>query len=233
MPGRLGVSESDEVIRISCKDIPGRNMYCDDEAYEEIRNRLKSYPAAETGIHFIDTGNYHYMSRIFTSFIDRKYDLYLLDNHNDMQRAGLGEILSCGSWALDVLEKDENLSSLYVYGPGSFEAEGEKCDVTLMGKTVSGRVYRGKGFESGDHPVYLSVDKDILDMEECVTNWDQGNLSMAELIELIHLCVAGKNLTGADICGGISETDPECTGDILSENTESDRKLLEEIRKYF
>jgi len=233
MPERIGLAKGDDCIRISCSDIQGRNMYCTDEAYHEIRGRLSANPDPEKGVHFIDTGNYHYMSRIFTSFINGKYDLYLIDNHNDMQRAGLGEILSCGSWALDVLEKDENLSSLYVYGPGKFEVEGDNCDVTVSGKVIPGRVYRGKGFECGNHPVYLSVDKDILDVKECVTNWDQGNLSLSELIELIHLNVEGKVLIGADICGGISETDPECNDDIVTGNTRSDRKLLEEIRKYF
>lgn len=233
MPGMLGLTESEECIRISCKDISGRNMYCTDEAYDEIRSRLSCYPSPYSGIHFIDTGNYHYMSRIFTSFADTKYDLILLDNHNDMQRAGFGDILSCGSWALEVLEKDENLSSLYVYGPAVFEAEGEVFDVSLNGKSISGRLYRGKGYESGAHPVYLSVDKDILDTGECITNWDQGSLTLSELTGLIDMCVGERTLMGADICGGISESDPECSEDILFKNVVSDRKLLEEIRKYF
>jgi len=233
MPGMLGLSEGDECIRISCKDISGRNMYCTDEAFDEIRKRLSLYPLPYSGIHFIDTGNYHYMSRIFTSFADTKYDLILFDNHNDMQRAGLGEILSCGSWALDVLEKDENLSTLYVYGPAVFEVEGEACDISLSGKNVTGRMYRGKGYESGDHPVYLSVDKDILGTGECITNWDQGSLTLSELTGLIDMCVGERTLMGADICGGISESDPECTGDILNSNAGSDRKIFEAIRKHF
>ena len=233
MPEMLGPSESDECIRLSCTDISGRNMYCTDEAYDEIRGRLSGYPSPYSGIHFIDTGNYHYMSRIYTSFINAKYDLILIDNHNDMQRAGLGEILSCGSWALDVLEKDENLSSLYVYGPAVYEAEGEICDTVINGKTVTGRVYRGKGYDEGTQPVYLSVDKDVLATCECVTNWDQGSLNLSELSDLIDMCVNGRRLIGADICGGISASDPGCTGDTLYENVRSDRKLLETIKKYF
>ena len=233
MPGMLGLSERDECIRVSCKDISGRNMYCTDEAYAEIRSRLSGYLYPYSGIHFIDTGNYHYMSRIFTSFADIKYDLILMDNHNDMQRAGFGDILSCGSWALDVLEKDENLSSLYVYGPAVYEAEGEICDVSVYGKSITGRLYRGKGYESGVHPVYLSVDKDILDTGECITNWDQGTLSLPELTTLIDMCLRDRVLIGADVCGGISESDPECREDILFKNVGSDRKLLEVIRKYF
>ena len=228
----LGIGGEDICRRISFTDISGRNMYCTDEAYSEIRERLSEIPVPETGIHLIDTGNYHYMSRIFTSFISEKYDLILMDNHNDMQRAGLGEILSCGSWALDVLEKDENLSSLYVYGPAVFEVQGEICDTVTGGVNVSGRVYRGKGYEEGNHPVYLSVDKDILDTGECITNWDQGSLHLNELTSLIDSKVSGRRLIGADICGGISESDPECTERVRMENVRSDRALIEVIGNY-
>ena len=215
------------------KDISGRNMYCTDDAYDEIRGRLQKLPFPERGIHFIDTGNYHYMSRIFTSFIDQKYDLILIDNHNDMQRAGLGDILSCGSWALDVLEKDDHLSSLYVYGPLVFEKEGDVCDISSGDKTVTGRHYRGLAFSEGKHPVYLSVDKDVLDVKECITNWDQGQLTLDELNLLTDKLLEEKALIGADICGGISETDPECTGDTLFDNVNSDRDILNFVRKYF
>lgn len=230
---RLEFSESDETVRISMKDISGKNMYCTDEAYDEIRSRLSGQTSPEKGLHYIDTGNYHYMSRIFSSFISEKYDLILIDNHNDMQRAGLGDILSCGSWALDVLEKDDNLSSLYVYGPAAYEVSGEECDILLGGKTVTGRVYRGRGYEEGSHPIYLSVDKDALDVTECITNWDQGNLKLEEMACLTDMLLDGKRLIGADICGGISETDPECTEEVIYDNLQSDGFLLREFRKYF
>ena len=229
----LGPDVGDNAVRISMTDIPGRNMYCSDETYEEIRSRLSEIPSPESGIHFIDTGNYHYMSRIFTSFIKEKYDLILFDNHNDMQKAGFGNMLSCGSWALEVLEKDERLSSLYVYGPKVFEAEGEECDLSLGDKVIPGMTYRGIGYEEDAHPVYLSVDKDILDVGECVTNWDQGNLSLSELEALIKTKLSGKRLIGADICGGISETGPGCGGDTIMENVRSDRVLYHVIRNLF
>ena len=230
MPGLIG-AENEEIIRISMKDISGRNMYCTDEAFEEIRGRLSEIPSPESGIHFIDTGNYHYMSRIYTSFINVKYDLILFDNHTDMQQAGFGDILSCGSWAREALDKDENLSSLFVYGPSAFEEGGAEYTLSAGGKEITGMTYRGKGYEEGSHPIYLSVDKDILDESYCVTNWDQGSLSLNELCGLIETAVAERSIIGADICGGISESDPGCTGDVLRENTSSDSKLYKTISK--
>lgn len=230
MPGLIG-AENEEVIRLSMKDISGRNMYCTDEAFAEICGRLSEISSPESGIHFIDTGNYHYMSRIYTSFINVKYDLILFDNHTDMQQAGFGDILSCGSWAREALDKDEHLSSLLVYGPSAFEEGGKDCVLSACGKDISGMVYRGKGYEEGDHPIYLSVDKDILDERYCVTNWDQGKLSLNELCGLLETATSGRHIIGADICGGISESDPGCTGDVLRENTASDFKIYKTISK--
>ena len=116
---------NDTYVRLSMKDVEGRNMYCDDEAYAAIRERLSETESPESGIHLIDTGNYHYMSRVFTSFIDEGYDLLLADHHTDMQEASFGGLLSCGSWAREVLEKDMNLRTLTVIGPEKFEPGGE------------------------------------------------------------------------------------------------------------
>ena len=231
MVQRLDPDAASSPLRISMTDIPGRNMYCSDEACEEIRSRLSKLSSPESGIHFIDTGNYHYMSRVFTSFIKEKYDLILIDNHNDMQRAGFGDILSCGSWALDVLEKDTNLGTLYVYGPAVFEKEGEERGICIKDKNVSGRLYRGMGYDGTSHPLYLSVDKDVLSQSECITNWDQGTLSADELIGLIKILTQDKKLIGADICGGISESDAGCSGNVLYENTRSDVMLYRELIK--
>lgn len=45
---------------IDCSDISGTNMYCTDDAANEIKRRLGEY--SPKGVHFIDSGNYHYMT---------------------------------------------------------------------------------------------------------------------------------------------------------------------------
>lgn len=47
--------------RIDMSDISGTDMYCSREAEQEIRNRLKPY--GPQGIHFLDNGNYHYVTK--------------------------------------------------------------------------------------------------------------------------------------------------------------------------
>ena len=216
----------DNCVRISMKDVDGRNMYCDDEAYGIIRGRISGLSDPSSGIHLIDTGNYHYMTRIFSSFISEKYDLILIDNHNDMQRAGLGDILSCGSWALDVLEKDGHLGTLTVIGPEKFEEGGDVFAVSVCGRNLSGCVYKGKNKSTERLPLYISVDKDVMGTSECVTNWDQGDLSLKELAELITKLSEGRGVIGADICGGISASDPGYDTGACEKNMSSDIELI-------
>ena len=221
----------DECVRISMKDVDGRNMYCDDEAYRIIRDRLSEYEDPASGIHLIDTGNYHYMSRIFTSFIEESYDLVLIDHHTDMQEASFGGLLSCGSWAREVLEKDEHLGTLTVIGPEKFEDGGEERCVSASGKQLTAVTYEGMNHSGGNIPLYISVDKDVMNTSECITNWDQGDLTTDELCALIESVSGGRRIIGADICGGISESDPGYDSEAASKNTVSDIGLIQVLGK--
>ena len=58
--------------------------------------------------------------------------------------------------------------------------------------------------EHVDEPVYISVDKDVLNTASAVTNWDQGSLSLASLESLLSIILRNENVIGIDVCG-------ECT----------------------
>lgn len=51
-------------------------------------------------------------------------------------------------------------------------------------------------------PIYLSIDKDVLDPEEARSNWDQGCLRVADLEAAI--AVARPRIVGSDVTGEIS-----------------------------
>ena len=211
---------SKDVQRISMRDISGTDMYLSDEARDEIIKRLDKIRDPELGIHFIDSGNYHYLSGIFTSFIKVKYDLVLIDHHTDMQETAFGNILSCGSWASEVIEKDENVRSFLLCGPVN-AGGGTHADMDVSGKNVTCMIF-GEGNSDPDIPVYISVDKDVLCEDECVTNWDQGEMTLSELSILIKKIANGRKVIGADICGGISGSDPRKNFEASKKNTASD-----------
>ena len=60
-----------EVSRVEARDIPGTNCYCDEDAMNAIRSRIAPYSSG--GIHIIDSGNYHYMTRIWLEKISEPF----------------------------------------------------------------------------------------------------------------------------------------------------------------
>lgn len=97
-------------------DIPGTNCYCDEEAKEEIRRRLEESGALRTQVHFLDSGNYHYLSLFFLEKIQVDFELLLLDNHPDMQSPSFGAITSCGGWVKEALDRLPHLKRVFLYG---------------------------------------------------------------------------------------------------------------------
>ena len=80
--------EGEQISWIDLSDISGTNCYCDEEAVEEIQKRLENF--LHTGIYFIDSGNYHYMSRIGNGRVKEPFNLLVFDNHTDMQLPAFG-----------------------------------------------------------------------------------------------------------------------------------------------
>jgi arginase family enzyme len=54
--------------------------------------------------------------------------------------------------------------------------------------------------------IWLSIDKDVLAESEALTNWDQGQMPLAALVQIIAAAGAQKRIVGADICGDFSAT---------------------------
>ena len=52
--------------------------------------------------------------------------------------------------------------------------------------------------------VWISIDKDVLDEREALTNWDQGRMPLSALLQIITAVGAHKRIVGADICGEFS-----------------------------
>jgi len=52
--------------------------------------------------------------------------------------------------------------------------------------------------------IWFSIDKDVLAEPEAVTNWDQGQMPLAAVLDTIRTLAAHKRVLGADICGEYS-----------------------------
>lgn len=256
------MSEPTESIEIiECREISGTDCYCDDTAEKKLKELIRPY--SPKGLHYIDNGNYHYLSKLWTDKIDKAFDLVVFDHHPDMQSPLFGPILSCGSWIKDTIEANPNLKNVYVIGVNeeliteemrSPYFEGGENAVTAKvhfitkqmlaeKRKISGRLNIGEIITpiadmedmaadnivsdvadipeisvdndtadiaeekqtSGDNcqknDIYISIDKDVLSENEYRTNWDQGDMSVEELLEMLELICSSRNVIGIDVCG--------------------------------
>lgn len=214
------IEENEGLKLINCSDIEGTDMYCAREAEEELGRRLSGFPL--NGIHFIDSGNYHYMTRFFTKRLSEPYNLVLFDNHNDMQPTMIPELLSCGSWAKGMIETDENLQKLVLIGPSEKVINDIKIINADKLVCVSREEMRGWSLKEKlaerladvdmSLPLYVSVDKDVMSEEYARTNWNQGEMSLGTLKDILEyifnvLKDKGGAVIAVDICGELPHKD--------------------------
>ena len=57
-------------------------------------------------------------------------------------------------------------------------------------------------------PVYISIDKDVLDRSGARTNWDQGEMPLAVMEKLLLEVFVHQQVIGVDICGECSLLEP-------------------------
>lgn len=215
---------------VEVQELPGSNCYCDGDAMETLRQKLEEFDA--DGIHFIDSGNYHYMSRIWLEKLNTPFRLVVFVNHTDMQPPAFGGLLSCGGWVAASLEELPLLKEVLLVGPDQEAFDQTEPVLQEKVRFLSRERLREMTMEekvlffeelSVDLPVYLSVDKDVLCAEDASTTWSQGDMTLEELGQFVAILLEKQDILGMDVCG---ECDPDaCEGDHL--NDLANRELLE------
>lgn len=155
--------------------LEGCYCYCSSEALAVLRRALDNITVS--GIHWIDTGDFHYLSKLWLEKIDEPFALALFDNHPDDEDDTLGSgLLSCGNW-VKTARKD---------------VHAMKADFRNTGSLPPGL------------PVYLSIDLDVLAPEWARTCWSQGDMTAAQLIGHLESIRSNHRILGVDICGGMT-----------------------------
>lgn len=215
----------DNSIYMDMSDITGTDCYCDDDAAAEIKGRIGNMPVK--AVHYIDSGNYHYVSSIWLDKITEPFTLVVFDNHPDMQPPAFGDILSCGGWIKNVLDNNGYLEKVLIIGVNrklTDELEDELKMYTGSGKAAfitrqeiadmldcsadgCEELYTDMYADAADkyvgegHKVYISLDKDVLDERIVSTNWDQGDMRLNEVSSYINAILKNNELAGMDVCG--------------------------------
>ena len=208
----------EEIFWTELSDLSGCNCYCDAEASDRIRKEIQAFTGK--GLHFIDSGNYHYMTRLWLEKLQIPFRLLVFDNHTDMQPPAFGGLLSCGGWIAASLEELPLLQEVILVGPDEeaytqVEPDLQQKVLFLSREKLSTMTAEEKeGFFnnlSEDLPLYVSVDKDVLCKGDASTTWSQGDMHLSELMSFLELVLERQNILGMDVCG-------ECDMDSCSED---------------
>lgn len=200
-------------ILIDLSHLDETECYCSDQSATVIRKIIRDYPY--NSIHWIDGGDYHYVSLFWTEKIERQFILILFDNHSDDMDSVFGkDLLSCGSWVKNVRNLPLCKSAVHI--------NNAEAPLPFLPDGV---------------PVYLSIDKDVLSRDYARTNWDQGNMTLEELFYILDQISSSHEILGVDVCGGISESKGATSADLaINRNTDFQlssylKKLLKNGRK--
>ena len=226
-----------EIFWTELSDLSGCNCYCDAEASDRIRKEIQAFTG--NGIHFIDSGNYHYMTRLWLEKLQIPFRLLVFDNHTDMQPPAFGGLLSCGGWIAASLEELPLLQEVILVGPDEeaytqVEPDLQQKVLFLSREKLSTMTAEEKeGFFnnlSEDLPLYVSVDKDVLCKGDASTTWSQGDMLLSELMSFLELVLERQNILGMDVCG---ECDMDsCSEDFLNDHAnEAILRLWEKMQK--
>lgn len=127
-----------------------------------------------------------------------------------MQPSLFDEMLSCGSLVKTMLDTNASLRKVLIVGasdrliravPDKYRDRVKFYSESSLEHTETWRRFYD---EHVDEPVYISVDKDVLNTDSAVTNWDHGSMSLASLESLLSIIIRSENIIGIDVCG-------ECT----------------------
>ncbi|HCA71803.1 MAG TPA: arginase [Ruminococcaceae bacterium] len=190
---------------IDCTDLSGTSCYCTPQAANEIRRRILNCPVQ--GIHFLDSGDYHYVSKFWLEKIKQPFNLLLFDYHSDMQPPKFPELLSCGCWVKDAIDQNPMLQRVCIVGPDEQAFSGIETNyrcrlfcVSLQALQETETWGKMRNLKDG-LPLYISIDKDVLNTYFARTDWSQGGLSLTVLEKLLALFETRCRVIGIDICG--------------------------------
>lgn len=222
-----------DAVMFDFTSLNGVRGYCDEPAAKELRRQLSE--VSPDGIHFLDSGNYHYASLFFLEKLKKPFSLVVFDHHTDMQPSLFGDLLSCGSWIWNAVQTLPHLKEILLIGVGEeslratrevtlsqaafscspetdgiseyhYHADGMTKDLTIAKEGVSADTI-GQLYQKLHYPVYLSIDKDVLSEEELQTDWDQGSMSLTQLKLACRTLICSLPVLGCDICGEPSGED--------------------------
>lgn len=226
---------------IDLTDLVGTKRYCARETLAVIGQRLRQ--RRQPGVTLIGSGNYHYVTYLLLSEIDTPFTLVLFDYHSDMLDPPDETVVSCGSWVLKALRELPLLRQVLIIGARPEAVENFPRESSLLRHRVfifdpvtsanTRAILPVVMSRLSNTDVYVSIDKDVLDPADAVTDWEQGTMKLAELTRLMRFIASYRRLCGADICGEFPVSPVEVYSpwhrEAVRKNARANRLLLDAL----
>lgn len=191
---------------IDLSDLEGINTICTYGTLQQIREKISTHKRSD--IYFLGNGNFHYLTFPLTQQYTHPFTLIVFDHHNDAGSFPFAKITTCGSWINDAIEQNPVIKEVIVIGSTQqnekelvetnlskirflYEKEMTKERIEELAKTIQ------------TEDIYLSIDRDILTEKQVQTNWDQGTITVDQLLQAICLVAKNHQVIGSDVCGDL------------------------------
>ncbi|GGE45178.1 arginase [Pullulanibacillus camelliae] len=187
---------------INLSDIRGKNLFCDEAAYQELCRRIEAYPP--TPVYFLGSGNFHYLSYYLLSQLQHPFTLLLFDHHSDMLERD--QLLTCGSWVSRALRTLPFLEQVIIIGTHPHAKNAIQADLQNRVQIFSEDQCQPSNIDKAlmhlsTPSLYISVDKDVFSEHYAKTNWDQGSLTLPAFERILSKVIQRFSIEGIDICG--------------------------------
>jgi len=217
---------------IDLKDLGAQvRLWIDHSIKKELLGRIKN--SKSNVITFLGSGDFHHISCLLTDNLEDDFSLIVFDSHPDIDI--VPPRLGCGSWVTHAL-KNKNIKKCILVGvslagifasadPGDFDLidKGRLELYPYSAKNKSGIILdkfnwqrlKGKDLKAfflkvlkriPTRKVYVSIDKDCLRSEFALTNWEEGEISLEELLLMLGLIKDNRDIIGMDITGEYSSS---------------------------
>lgn len=158
-------------LYLDLRNFRSAKYMCDLNTFKELKRLIVKKPL----LTFLGYSSYHHFTYLLLTLIEDSFDLVVLDHHRDEFHKDF-IFLACDSW-VRVARKLRNVCKVFFVS--------EQRDLP---KVVC-------------HPIYLSIDKDILSPRYLITGFEQGDFSPNSLLGLVTDICKRYKIIGVDICG--------------------------------
>jgi len=174
------------------------------------------------------SGDFHHLTAVFVRRVREPFSIISFDNHPDWDIRP--PHWCCGAWVNRALE-NRLVEQISVWGCGSFEC---RSPWRLLGNRAACRANRlwiapwraeGSVYPGWLHPItamnwrgafakyleslrtrsiYVTIDLDCLKESDAVTNWENGQFCIDDILWALDLVRSKAVIVGGDLCGAFS-----------------------------